>query len=130
MKVIHIEASTMLDILWKDVLPSVNAYTKVLADSLLAKKEISGSMNCSYETMILERFEGLTGSAIQISKELESDIEKINGFSNSLSLAMFCKNELLAKMNRLRTVVDQMEVITDRRYWPMPDYGNLLFSLK
>ena len=37
-KVIHIEASTMLDILWKDVLPSVNAYTKVLADSLLAKK--------------------------------------------------------------------------------------------
>lgn len=129
-KVIHIEASTMLDILWKDVLPSVNAYTKVLADSLLAKKEISGSMNCSYETMILERFEGLTGSAIQISKELESDIEKINGFSNSLSLAMFCKNELLAKMNRLRTVVDQMELITDRRYWPMPDYGDLLFSLK
>ena len=129
-KVIHIEASTMLDILWKDVLPSVNAYTKVLADSLLAKKEISGSMNCSYETMILERFEGLTGSAIQISKELESDIEKINGFSNSLSLAMFCKNELLANMNRLRTVVDQMELITDRRYWPMPDYGDLLFSLK
>ena len=129
-KVIHIEASTMLDILWKDVLPSVNAYTKVLADSLLAKKEISGSMNCSYETMILERFEGLTGSAIQISKELESDIEKINGISNSLSLAMFCKNELLAKMNRLRTVVDQMELITDRRYWPMPDYGDLLFSLK
>ena len=129
-KVIHIEASTMLDILWKDVLPSVNAYTKVLADSLLAKKEISDSMNCSYETMILERFEGLTGSAIQISKELESDIEKINGFSNSLSLAMFCKNELLANMNRLRTVVDQMELITDRRYWPMPDYGDLLFSLK
>ena len=87
-------------------------------------------MNCSYETMILERFEGLTGSAIQISKELESDIEKINGFSNSLSLAMFCKNELLANMNRLRTVVDQMELITDRRYWPMPDYGDLLFSLK
>ena len=129
-KVIHIEASTMLDILWKDVLPSVNAYTKVLADSLLSKKEISDSMSCSYETMILERFEELTGSAIQISKELESDIEKINGFSNSLSLAMFCKNELLAKMNRLRTVVDQMELITDRRYWPMPDYGDLLFSLK
>ncbi len=129
-KVIHIEASTMLDILWKDVLPSVNAYTKVLADSLLSKKEISDSMSCSYETMILERFEGLTGSAIQISKELESDIKKINGFTNSLSLAMFCKNELLAKMNRLRTVVDQMELITDRRYWPMPDYGDLLFSLK
>jgi glutamine synthetase len=129
-KVIHIEASTMLDILWKDVLPSVNAYTKVLADSLLSKKEISGSMSCSYETMILERFEELTGSAIQISKELESDIKKINGFTNSLSLAMFCKNELLAKMNRLRTVVDQMELITDRRYWPMPDYGDLLFSLK
>ncbi len=129
-KVIHIEASTMLDILWKDVLPSVNAYTKVLADSLLSKKEISDSMSCSYETMILERFEELTGSAIQISKELESDIKKINGFTNSLSLAMFCKNELLAKMNRLRTVVDQMELITDRRYWPMPDYGDLLFSLK
>ena len=129
-KVLHIEASTMLDILWKDILPSVNAYTKDLADSLLAKKEIAKTAKCSYETVVLDRLDKMSESAIQTAEELETAIEKIPGFTDSLLMAFFCKNEVLTKMNQLRSVVDQMELITDRRYWPMPDYGDLLFSLK
>ena len=129
-KVLHIEASTMLDILWKDILPSVHAYTKDLADSFLAKKEISKTAKCSYETVVMDRLDKMSESAIQTAEELETAIEKIPGFTDSLSMAFFCKNEVLTKMNQLRSVVDQMELIIDRRYWPMPDYGDLLFSLK
>ena len=37
-KVLHIEAQTMLDMVWKDILPAASAYTKELAETVAAKK--------------------------------------------------------------------------------------------
>ena len=35
-----------------------------------------------------------------------------------------------ATMERLRAAVDELETITDSRYWPYPSYTDLLFSVK
>jgi glutamine synthetase type III len=32
-------------------------------------------------------------------------------------------------MDALREVVDAMEVLTAREYWPMPTYGDLTFRI-
>ena len=31
-------------------------------------------------------------------------------------------------MNKLRNCVDSMEIITAKKYWPVPTYTDLLFS--
>ena len=33
-------------------------------------------------------------------------------------------------MNAIRSNVDEMETITDAKYWPYPSYGDLLFGIK
>jgi len=33
-------------------------------------------------------------------------------------------------MDKLRAVVDEMESMTSIEYWPIPTYGELLFSVK
>lgn len=48
-KVLHIEAQTMLDMVWKDILPAASAYTKELAETVAAKKAIGGGIDTSYE---------------------------------------------------------------------------------
>lgn len=33
-------------------------------------------------------------------------------------------------MNELRITADELEVITDREFWPYPSYGDLLFGVR
>ena len=33
-------------------------------------------------------------------------------------------------MQKLRTYVDELELICDRKSWPYPGYGEILFSVK
>ena len=40
----------MLDMVWKDILPAVSAYSKELTDTALAKKALSADIDCSFET--------------------------------------------------------------------------------
>ena len=37
---------------------------------------------------------------------------------------------VLATMNELRKTCDEAEKLTAREYWPMPDYGELLFGIR
>ena len=48
-KTINIEALTMLDMAKKEILPAVSKYSKTIADTILAKKQCSASIDTSYE---------------------------------------------------------------------------------
>ena len=129
-KVLHIEALTMLDMVWKDILPAVSAYSKKLTDTALAKKALSDSIDCSFETELTEKISALTASAVTKTKVLEYAVMDVKNISDSLELAQYYKDVVFAAMNELRIVVDELETHTSAEFWPYPSYGDLLFSVK
>ena len=42
--------------------------------------------------------------------------------------AAFYHSDVTAAMAELRTPVDKLEMIVDKEIWPMPSYGDLMFS--
>ena len=129
-KVLHIEALTMLDMVWKDILPAVSAYSKRLADTALAKKTLSDSIDCSFETELAGKISALTAAAVTKTKVLEYAVMDVKNISDSLELAQYYKDVVFAAMNELRIVVDELETHTSAEFWPYPSYGDLLFSVK
>ena len=129
-KVLHIEALTMLDMVWKDILPAVSAYSKKLASTALAKKSLSADIDCSFETELAAKISTLTASAVEKAKALELAVMDSKNISGSLELAKYYKDAVFAAMNELRIVVDELETNTAARFWPYPSYGDILFSVK
>ncbi|MEA5152924.1 MAG: glutamine synthetase III [Oscillospiraceae bacterium] len=129
-KVLHIEAHTMLDMVWKDILPAVSAYSKSLADSALAKKALSDSIDCSFEAELASKISSLTATAVTKTKILEYALMDVKNMSDSLVLAIYYKDVVFAAMNELRIVIDELETHTAASFWPYPSYGDLLFSVK
>ncbi len=129
-KVIHIEALTMLDMIWKDILPAISAYTATLSNTVLSKKAVSEAIDCSFETDLLEKISAMTAVAVSKAKKLEEAVMQVKDISDSLELALFYKDTVLTAMNDLRITVDEIETITAAEYWPYPSYGDILFSVK
>ncbi len=129
-KVLHIEALTMLDMVWKDILPAVSAYSKKLADTALAKKSLSDSIDCSFETELAAKISTLTAEAVKKTQALEYAVMDVKNYEDTLELARFYKDTVFAAMNELRIVVDELETHTAAEYWPYPSYGDILFSVK
>ena len=129
-KVLHIEALTMLDMVWKDILPAVSAYSKKLADAALAKKSLSDSIDCSFETELAAKISTLTAEAVKKTQALEYAVMDVKNIEDTLELARYYKDTVFAAMNELRIVVDELETHTSAEYWPYPSYGDILFSVK
>ena len=48
----------------------------------------------------------------------------------AVKLSTYLKDNVLTKMEALRTVIDEIELIVDKDYWPFVSYGDLLYSVK
>ena len=48
---------------------------------------------------------------------------------DSLAKAIYYRDHVLSGMETLRRDLDEMERLTAADYWPVPTYGELLFSV-
>ena len=126
-KVVNIEALTVLDMASKDILPAISKYSKELADTISAKKVLG--VDYSYEFDILTKLSDGLKKAYEIKLTLEASLAKAKEISAIEKLSMFYKEEILTKMEELRDVVDGLEGLVDKKAWPYPSYGDLLYSV-
>ena len=129
-KVLHIEAQTMLDMVWKDILPAASTYTKELAETVAAKKAIGGGIDTSYEERLAGHVSVLLASATKKAEALEYALMGVKDITDTLALARYYRDTIFAAMNELRIIVDEMETHCAAKYWPYPSYGDILFSVK
>ena len=129
-KVLHIEAQTMLDMVWKDILPAASAYTKELAETVSAKKAIGAGIDTSYEEKLAGHMSVLLASATKKAEALEYALMGVKDITDTLALARYYRDTIFAAMNELRIIVDEMETHCAAKYWPYPSYGDILFSVK
>ena len=127
-KTINIEAETMIEMTRKQILPAVSSFEEDLASAISSKKDVSEKLNCKFEEETLE-FESKTADkAYSAMKNLEKTLKAAKG--ESLELAMYYKDKVIPAMRKLRTEVDTLETTTGAEYWPLPTYGEMLFSVK
>ena len=127
-KVINIEALTMVDMAKKRIIPAVSKYTKELASTIKVKEELY--LDTRYEKDVARKLSILNSNAYEATEELANAVVKANTIADLQENADAHEGCVLATMTKLRKLVDEMETITAKEYWPIPNYSELLFGVK
>ena len=130
-KIIDLEALTMLDMAKKDIFPGVSAFTGKLADTIARKRSVSDDIRVDAEVKLLQKLSDLLARFSEKIDELDSKVGGSIAYRKNIqSHAEYCCNETLKTMDELRAISDEMEMCTASEYWPYPSYGQLLFSVQ
>jgi glutamine synthetase len=127
-KTINIEALTMVDLVKGMMIPACVSYQNEIA-KLLERKKSCGSFDTSLETGLLDKISKLSGSMLKKLDTLEVELSQAKNKPDINELASFTRGSILSAMSELRTIVDELETMVSRKYWPFPVYGELLFSI-
>ena len=128
-KTINIEALTMLDMVKKDIIPAVSEYTKLLTDTALNKKSLSNDIDCSLEISLVKKLTALNASLYKKIEDLDLALLESKNFDVVQENAEFYKDNIKVKMQEIRLIVDELETMVSKKYWPFPTYSDLLFSI-
>lgn len=127
--IIHIESKTLISMVKSEILPAISKYTKVMAETVWAKKQLESDVLCDYEMDMLKKF-------TEISSELYSDIQKlytldseISGISDSLERARGYRDKVIKLMKEIRGSINWVESCIPKEFWPYPTYEDILFSV-
>ena len=126
-KVRCIEASVLLEMVKRQVLPACIEYAGQAAGSLSNIKALG------LPSTVLEGYTKeitlKTEAVIEATEKLEQVLQKTESLHNGEEQADFTGSQLRSVMDELRHQCDAMERLVDRRSWPMPDYTDLLCDL-
>ena len=128
-KLISIEALTMIDISRKDILPAASAFSKELAGTALSKKALLPIIDCKYELDLVKKISELTSEMYALTNKLEDTLSGARDLVGAEKIAKYYKNSVLAAMNEVRALADELETITAKSFWPYPSYSELLFGI-
>ncbi|MDR3551707.1 MAG: glutamine synthetase III [Clostridia bacterium] len=126
-KVINIEALTMIDMAGKLLLPATLRYLSELA-SLVSSLKAVGVANKPVSASV----EKLSGLAAAFSTELDalkSAVDIASAERDTISQAKAYNDIVIKAMNGLREVADTVEGIVPSDLWPIPTYSDLLFKV-
>jgi glutamine synthetase len=127
-KTLHIEALTMEDMVKGEIIPACIGYQNELA-SLLKQKKACGEYDTSLETHLLEIIAKRSASLLKKLAALENAISESKEEKAILAQASFYRDEVFTAIFELRLVVDELETLIARKYWPFPTYAELLHSV-
>ncbi len=126
-KVINIEALTMIDMASKSIIPAIISYSKGLADTVIAVREAGA--DASVQSGLLNQVSTLLKEAQDALDNLKGKLAMVTAIPVEKEKAFAYKDEIMPAMEQLRTPVDKLEMIVDRKAWPMPTYGELIFEV-
>ena len=130
-KVLHIEAHTMVSMARKDLLPAAIRYGRELAETLVAKRTALPGLDCLVEEGLLLRVNGLT---VALSAALDRLVARLDDadamHADGQTIADFYRDEIVPAMAALREAADALEICVAKDVWPLPSYGDILFSVR
>ncbi len=129
-KTVNIEAKTMVAIARREILPAVESYLGELAETLGTKLKALPELACTYEKSSIARLSGLTDEISAAADALEAVVNQYEAMTDVTEASCFIRDCMLQKMAELRIPCDEAETLTAERYWPFPNYGDLLFGVR
>ena len=129
-KTVNIEALTMVDMIKKDIIPAVSAYTEDISNAALSKKAFVKSIDTSLEESLVLKLSELNSKLYRATEKIENAINNSSEFEgNIMGLSKYYREKVFEAMCDAREIVDELEINTSREYWPYPTYADLLFSV-
>ncbi|MFQ6860404.1 MAG: glutamine synthetase III [Beduini sp.] len=127
-KTIQLEALTAIKMAKTQIYPAIVSYLGDFSGDILATKELG--LDTSF---LVEDAKKMTALLSQMKDELtilENNVSKCQESQLAVGeLAALWRDDVFVNMELLRKTVDQIEVIVDEKYWPMPTYMELLFGI-
>ncbi len=128
-KTLNIESNTMAEMVQKDVLPAIVAYTEQLARTANLKKSVVPDASINSESGIIKKLSSLEDSIYAGLEKLRTDTAAAQAAEDILTSAQAYQSVVLADMEDLRKYVDEAEMLLPDELLPYPTYGKLLFSI-
>ena len=129
-KVINIEARTMIDMTKKQIVPAVVKYTSSLAKSINSVKEAVPGADVSVQTELLVAVSAKLTELDAALKKLEKENAAAAAVSEGVEKqAEFYRDHVFTAMAELRVPADALEMMVDQDVWPFPTYGDILFNV-
>ena len=126
-KTINIEALAMIDMAGKQIIPAVVKYSRSLADTVNAVKEAGADPAVQAE--LLQRVNTGLAAMQAALRRLEAVEKEASAITDAKAQAFFYKDTVKAAMEELRAPADELEMIVDKKIWPIPTYGELMFEI-
>lgn len=122
-KLIRIEAKTMVDMSLHQILPAAMKYSSHLAEAVLHKQELGIPANAEMD--LTRRLSEAIDRLYTQTEKLSADLKRIP--ADSGEAMAYCADVLVSGMNLLRKDADLLEKLTDKSYWPYPIYSDILY---
>ena len=126
-KTINIEALAMIDMAGKQIIPAVVKYSRALADTVNAVKEAGADPAVQAE--LLQKVNTGLAAMQAALRRLEAVEKEASAMTDAKAQAFFYKDTVKAAMEELRAPADELEMIVDKKIWPIPTYGELMFEI-
>jgi len=128
-KTINIESNTMVEMVQKDLLPSVMSYIEEIASTASLKASVVPGITCESETALITKLSELQDAMTKGLEKLKSDTAKARATEDVLENAKLYQAEVLEDMEELRKSADAAETLIPDDLLPYPTYGKLLFYI-
>ena len=128
-KIIEVEAKTMLNMARREILPAAIGYSDELANGLAAKASIGLDIEKTADKRLIDRLMKLNDKLLKAIEKLEKDIKAAATKKESLEIAEYHRDVIIPDMNKLRAISDELETIVDKAYWNFPTYTEILSSV-
>ncbi len=129
MKVINLEANTMVEMIQKDFLPAVISYTEQLARTASLKKSVVSDITLVSEVGLMEKLSQAQTNLYTGIEKLKADNMAAKKYEDHLEAAKFYQSVVLKDMEEIRKVADEAEALMPENMLDYPTYGQLLFSI-
>ena len=91
------------------------------------KRALVPDVPCEYETKLIKKLAELTDKIDEETGRLESEMKNALDIENVKEQADAMQQKVIAEMQKLRAFCDEAETMVAEKYWPFPNYGDLLF---
>jgi glutamine synthetase len=129
-KTINIEALAMIDLVNQEIIPAVFGYQNELVKLISRKKSLGkDEFPAQAEEALLRKLSDLSGVLVQRLEALSQQTIAVRDIEDTLELAKAYRDRVFTAMSELRVVVDELEMIVSKKYWSLPTYAEILYSV-
>ena len=128
-KAINIEAKTMIHMASKEYIPAIISYVTSLGDSINSISAACAEADLSVQKDLLTTCSSLLAKAQTALYALKDADKKAIAMEEGKEQAEFFRDTVFTAMADLRAPIDELEMIVDKEYWPVPSYGDMLFEV-
>ena len=113
----------------KRIAPAIEQYTAELARNMRDKRNAVPDASCRFEERMIRFLSQQTDRIYDNVDALLDVLEELDG-NDYIHDSEVIRDRLLPAMGQLRTDSDAAENVTSKAFWPLPNYGLLLFGEK